>query len=104
MSRHNRDRRCKYRCPCGNRFDTGHVERAEAAFTVARRKGAKIPERVPHSCGTCKKLSCLDGGKFRYLTPAEELAWRVDFEKHAAAQDIAMKHNLPDCMLVVPKN
>lgn len=101
MSKHNRDRR-KYRCPCGNPFDKRHVEMGEASFAYSKARGFKLPEKLPHSCGTCRKLSCLDGGRFRYLTAAEELKYRVEFEHAASFSDWAMRTNAPDCTGLIP--
>lgn len=101
MSKHNRDRR-KYSCPCGNRFSTAMVEETEAFATIQRNMGKNIPKRIPHSCGRCQKISCLDGGRLRYLTPSEELTYRIDFPQAADLQDVAMEVDAPDFIGAIP--
>lgn len=94
--------RSKYRCPCGNPFNTKMVVIVEAGAAADRKRGMKIPPRLPHSCGRCRKLSCLEGEKFRYLTPAEELSYRIDFPGAARSQDRAMAVNAPDFIGLIP--
>lgn len=101
MSRHNKDRR-KYLCPCGNRFSTRQVEEVEAAVAHQRTLGVHLPKQLPHSCGRCGKISCLESGKMRYLTPDEEFQYRMDFPMAAAMQDFAIRNGLPDCIGLAP--
>lgn len=101
MSRHNRDRR-KYRCPCGNPFSAALVDETEKAAAESRAKGLHLPKQIPHACGRCHKRSVLEDGRFRYMTPAEEFEFRMEFPQAAAFQDFAIAADLPDCAYMTP--
>ena len=95
------DRR-KYRCPCGNPFSTAQIESTEKRFAEQKALNVHLPARLPHSCGRCGRLSVLEAGAMRYMTPDEELRYRCEFPAAARAQDYAIKNDLPDCIAAIP--